>query len=467
MKKVRGIYIILAVLSIISCALPVYAETVKADTPMGCSTLDAPVGLAGDEPILETANAVILYELNSDTMIYSYNPDMHIDPSGMNKIMTAMLALEHGDPESLVVVSNDALNSVAYDALRIGLVAGEEMKLQDLLYCMIVGSANDAAAVIAEYIAGGQDAFVKMMNEKASLLGCTDTVFMNSSGLSHEQQYTTARDLAKITKEALSIEAFQTYFSTTEYIVPETNKSEERNLITTNYLMSTAKLPQFLDERVTGGKTGAFSAEDRSLICTAEKDDVSFLSVVMSAQGAKGSAGVSYANFRETSLLLDYGFDNFSLRRLLTTEQVLDQFAVTGGANDVAVAPAEALYSMMPADMELSELTYQCVPLGNSISAPLEKGQAVGTVQVWYQSMCVGQCDLVAMYNVEQPGTHNVSLPTQGITSSSISAGNIILIGTILVLTVALIAGVVIIRKRYVSAINLDATLGKKRDRRK
>lgn len=464
MKKVQGFcLLILFFCMILTCVTPASAEPAVEQSSAGCNTLDASVGIAGEEQLLETASAAILYELNSGTMIYSHNPDMRIDPSGMNKIMTALLALEHGDPESVVVVSDDALAAVAYDALRIGLISGEEIKLQDLLYCMMVGSANDAATVIAEHIAGGQDAFVKMMNEKAVSIGCTDTVFMNPSGLSHEQQYTTARDLAKITEEALATEAFLPYFSAIEYLVPATNKSEERTLITTNYLMSTEKLPQFLDERVTGGKTGAFSAEDRSLICTAEKDGVSYLAVVMSTQGTKGSSGVSYSNFRETIALLDYGFENYAMRRLLTTEQVLEQFHVVGGENDVAAAPADALYSMMPVDMEMSELTYRCMQSQNSVTAPVRKGDCVGKVEVWYRSLCVSQCDLVAMHTVEQSGVHNVSLPTKGMESTEASYGTIILISLIVILTGVVIVGAFIVRKRHIPAKRTGKTAGKKK----
>ena len=135
---------------------------------------------------------------------------------------------------------------------------------------MMVGSANDAAAVIAEHIGTSQGAFVGLMNQRAKELGCENTQFMNANGLSHEEQYTTARDLAKITEAALHNEIFVELFSAIKYTVPATNKSEARELVTTNHLMSTETVRNQFDERVTGGKTGALNTTDRSLICTAE-----------------------------------------------------------------------------------------------------------------------------------------------------------------------------------------------------
>lgn len=451
MKKIRLICLLLLIVSLCtSFVIPNYVQAEEiSDLFDGCSSLDARSSLAGGQPLTQDVQAAIFYELNSGTMVYSHNPDALLDPSGMNKIMTAMLAIELGDPESTVIVSNTALSSVSADALKIGLVNGEQMQLRDLLYCMMVGSANDAAAVIAEYIAGSQGAFVELMNNKAKELGCTNTLFMNPSGLSNQNQHTTARDLAKITSAALELEEFKTYFAAANYIVPTTNKSPERELNTTNYLMNGDKVKTFVDERVTGGKTGAFSATDRSLICTAESGDARYLSVIMSANGERSETGVSYCNFKETADLLNHVFDHYALRRLLTTEQVLDQFEVIDGENDVAVAPAADLYSVMPNDMNTTDLTYRCIKTDRGIVAPLRQGDVVGSVQVWYGSLCVSQSELIAMHNVERPGTHNIVVETGAAAGTERVLKNTLLIIGIVVLVPGLIIGVVIfIRKR-------------------
>ncbi len=469
MKKIQRIcWLLVALCLCLSCSFPAAAQPEQSmDTFEGCSTLDAQACLAGDQQLLDTASAVMLYELGSGTLVYSWNPDLLVDPSGMNKIMTALLAVEQGDPDSTVIVSNAALSSLEPGALTAGLASGEEIKLRDLLYCMMVGSANDAAAVIAEYIAGGQAAFVEMMNQKAQELGCSNTMFMNPSGLSHENQYTTARDLAKITAAALELEEFREYFCAASYTVPATNKSQERNLVTTNFMMSKETVSNFLDERVTGGKTGAFTTTDRSLICTAESGDVQYLSVVMSAQGTKGGTLSLYANFKETGVLLNYGFDNYSLRRLLTTDQVLARFEVIDGENDVAVASASAVHVMMPKEMNASDLTYRCIKTDSGVSAPISTGQCVGTVQVWYGSLCVSQSDLVAMHSVEQPGVHNISLPTTAGSDTDGTLKNTVLVVLIVLLVLALLlGGFVLIRSTLRGKTVKKGTKKKERERR-
>lgn len=449
MNKIKRMCLLILVVCLgLSAALPVLAEPEQATGLVtGCSTLDAQSSLAGSQKLLDTAKSAVLYELGSDTLIYGWYPDEPVDPSGMNKIMTALLALERGDPDRVVTVSSAALSSIALDAKKIGLQSGEEMTLRDLLYCMMVGSANDAAAVIAEHIGGAQDPFIAMMNIRAKELGCTNTMFMNPSGLSDERQYTTARDLAKITAAALELESFQEYFSAVSYTVPATNKSEERKLLTTNYMMSAESVAGYVDERVTGGKTGAFSSLDRSLICTATKGDVTYLSVVMSAQGEKGADGAAYCSFMETAALLDHGFDHYSLRRILSEGVVLEQFAVQDGENNLAVTPASTVYSMMPNDLGEAQITYRCIKSDRGIVAPVSPGQSVGTVQVWCGSLCVSESDLVAMHAVERPGVYNVSIPTSAAPEEA-PAWQSILIVTIVILAVLLVLGMVVFIRR-------------------
>ena len=173
MKKSSFLSLLIVTLLVFSMALPAYAQQGSAvDYSNGCISLQAQKPLAGSEKLLDSAKAVILYELGSNTMVYSYNPDTHVDPSGMNKIMTALLALEKSDPQAVATVSRKALDSVPIGSVSAGLKRYEEIKIIDLIYCMMVSSANDAAAVIAEHVGGDQETFVAMMNQRAMELGC-------------------------------------------------------------------------------------------------------------------------------------------------------------------------------------------------------------------------------------------------------------------------------------------------------
>lgn len=418
MKKMRRWSLLLLILLLWNCCS--VSAVPASDT---CMTLDAKSALAGNSQLLPTAQAVVLYAPDSDTMVYSWNPDLPLDPSGMNKIMTALIAIEGGDPDAVVTVTSEALNSVEVGAMAAGLKAGESMTLRDLLYLMMVGSANDAAAVIAEHIGGSQSAFVAVMNQRATELGCTNTVFMNPTGLSAEGQYSTARDLAKITAEALRLQAFVEMFSAVEYTVPGSDSAPERKAVTTNYMMSDASVRDQLDSRVTGGKTGALSSTDRSLISTAEKDGQRYLAVVMGAKGtmtSSGSAIRTYGNFSETKLLLDHAFSQYSQRQLLSANKVMAQFQVAGGENDLAVSSRQAVAALMPTDMKSERVTYQCVEKAGGLSAPIEAGEIVGTVQLWYDNICVAQGDLIAMHGVKEKGTAATVLQPQAKVESGV-----------------------------------------------
>ena len=462
MKKFRRICQLLLLVLFIKCLmLPVLAQedvTVTA-VDSGCVTLDAQHPLKNDGQLLDTAKAVILFELDSQTLVYAWNPDAKLDPSGMNKIMTALLAAELGDPDTVITVSKTALDSVAIGSVSAGLKLGEEISLRDLLYCMMVGSANDAAAVIAEHIGGSQAGFVGMMNERAMELGCQNTLFMNPNGLSHEKQYSTARDLAKITYAALQSELFVELFSAVKYSVPDTNKCDAREVVTTNYLMSKETVRNQFDERVTGGKTGALSTTDRSLICTAESGGQRYLTVVMSARGSVTANGLSvktFGSFEETRALLDHGFSTYSRRQLLHENQVMGQFPVSGGENDVIGHPAGAVEVMLPNDAVTLDVSYRCGLLEQGLSAPIRKGDVIGTVEVWFRGLCVGQSDLIAMYDVNEPGVYNVSLQPGGNQGQSGQWTLWLLIGGIAVLGLLIVAGVVLVVIRAIRRAKIE-----------
>ena len=411
MNKIRSVCLLLLIVLIWNCG---YAFAVPATD--SCMTLDAQSALAGNSQLLPTAEAVILYAPDSDTMVYSWNPDVPLDPSGMNKIMTALIALEIGDPAALVTVTSTALNSVEVGAMAVGLKTGEILTLRDLLYLMMVGSANDAAAVVAEHISGSQSAFVALMNKRAVELGCSNTNFANPTGLSVEGQYTTARDLAKITGAALKLDDFVDMFSAVEYTVLPSDSTKERKVVTTNYMMSDATRRDLLDSRVTGGKTGALSTTDRSLISTAEQDGQCYLAVVMSAKGAMTSDGSSvrtFGNFSETKLLLDHAFSQYSQQQLLSTNMVMAQFQVMNGENALAVSSREVVSAIMPNDMNADLITYRCIKATENLTAPVSKGDIVGSVELWYGDICVAKNDLVALHDVREKGTSALTLQPQ------------------------------------------------------
>lgn len=403
MKKTMPICIILVICLLIgSTPLPALA----GNDDVSCHTLWADIPLDSSGKKLDTAKSVILYELSTDTLVYGYQPDKQIDPTGLVKLLTVLVALEKGNLDDMVTVHQSTLNTVAVGAVSAKLKAGEEISLRDLLYCVMVSSANDACAVIAAHIGGSQSGFVSMMNAKAQELGCTASNFTNPHGLSSENQYSTARDLAIITHSALQNPLFVEMFAVTGYTVAATNKSEQRELKTTNNMMR-QNLANY-DERVTGGKPAAATTTDRSMICTAQIGTANYLCVVMNTKGEVSEDGLSiirYGIFEEMSALLDYAQAGFEVRQILDDSQALYQYDVAGGENGVILRPARDVSVVLPKDCDVEKLGFTHRVDANGLSAPISIGQKLGSITISYGYLIMGSCDLLAMHSVAAQGT--------------------------------------------------------------
>ena len=392
------VYLLVILALIHTC--PIYSSAASAPAQHNALQSTQPLST---ENYMGTASAVLLYELNTQTLVYAHNPDLSVNPSGLVKLLTVLIVLEEGNLDDVVTVKRSTLNSVGAGAVSAGLKAGEEITLRDLVYCVMVSSANDAAAVIAEHVAGSQAAFIEKMNARAATLGCVNTHFVNVHGLTDSRQYSTARDLAIITAEAMKNDQFRYFFAVTNYTVPTTNQSASRTLTTTNYLMDTSKA--YYDERVTGGKPAAATTADRSVICTARTETAEYLCVVISAKAkTSGGAVTRFTNFDEASKLLTFGFDGFEVQQVLGIEQPFGLYAVTDGENDVVVGPDEALYALLPRPYDPSQLRLEDVPDEQALSAPVQQGSQVGVLQVYYGSVLIGQVKLLARHSVALKG---------------------------------------------------------------
>lgn len=400
MKKNQIISFLLAFLLLCSVSVMCWAKEPETAVSAGSHSLKASVPLAGSEKLLDTAQAVIAYELNTDTLLYTWNADKRINPTGMVKLLTALIVLERGNLDDMVTVYRSTLDTIAWGAVSAGLKAGEQVPLRDLLLCVMVASANDAAAVMAAHIAGTQKEFVKLMNEKAAELGCTNSNFTNVHGLYDQNQYSTARDLAIIAEAALENEIFCEMFSLDNFSMAATNLSGPRYFITTNYMMSDEYMNQYFDYRVTGGKPAAASGSDRSMICTAEVGNSRYLLVVMSVYSQVSEDGMSvitFGNFEETKRLMNFVFNNYTVRQVLGKEQALYQYSVSNGQNDVVLRPERDVWVLLPADYDKDAVQYDHIVEQGDLVAPIATSDRLGRLQIRYQGLILADCDLVAM----------------------------------------------------------------------
>lgn len=390
-----------------------------ASVQAGCRTVEAQVPLHGSSRMLQTAQSALLYEVNTGTMMYSYNPDAQLYPSSFVKVMTVLIAMEQGDPEEMVTVSETALEGFSKNYVNIKLQVGEQMTLIQLLNGIIVGNGNDACLVVAEHIAGSQEAFVQMMNDRAQEIGCTSTVYTNCHGLHNDQQVTTARDMLKLYIEALKNEAVAEILGNASYAVPATNMSERRDWHSNNYFLGEYFITNFHDDRVKSGRSGTTTDNLYNLVASAQSGNMEYIAIVMGTErklDANGYTVLRFGDFEECTELLNIGLNGHVINQILYEDQITDQYSVLNGANAVTVTPSRPVSSILPAGTKIGNLTWKTQMATASLTAPVKAGQKLAILQVWYGNVCIAQADLLACNDVavsiaedEQQGGFNTS----------------------------------------------------------
>ena len=254
-----------------------------------------------------TSSAAVIMEDATQTLLYSKNMDQVLYPGATVKIMTTLLALENCQLTDQVTMTATGVSGVTDGGANISAQLDEVFTVEQCLYAIMLSSANDIALQVAEHVGGSVENFVQMMNDRAAQLGCTNTVFTNPTGLPDENQHTTAHDMALIMKAAIDSESFRTIAGTGSYTVPATNVSGGDRVLTNNFSMMTASNAAYY-QYCLGGREGYTEASGSTLVCAAEKNDVTLIAVVL--QGASGVTAT------EAGSLLNYGFDNFQMLSL-------------------------------------------------------------------------------------------------------------------------------------------------------
>ncbi len=354
-------------------------------------------------PSVSHAQSALLMDLDSGRVLYSKNLDDRVYPASITKIMTCVLALENGNMTDTVTATYEALKPITLDDSAIGILLGEELTFEQLVYAMMVQSANDAANVIAVHIAGSMDAFVEMMNQKAQELGMTGTHFANPCGAHDDNHYTTTRDIAILSKYAMKNDTFRELVKTVIYKIPPTAKyTQERTLVNTNLFLSTIRSTYHLYPPAIGIKTGHTSQAGNCLVSAASYNDTELLAIVMNCPNTDEQAGAySYTDSRE---LFDFGFNNYMHQSLATVGDIINDSKVYEAKDDMRVAltvdaDVSALISNKTGSADLIKPVYD---MPEQISAPIAKGDTVGTVTYYYNDVPVGAANLVATNDVER-----------------------------------------------------------------
>ncbi len=438
MKKYRILPLLLIVCLLLTAAFPAAAAKNAADASTDVfqstanaasdgvpqSTVQAAEGsyVLGSDAVKSAldeklgANCVLLVDEDSGQYYYTRNIDTKAYPASLTKIMTLLLAVEaveRGDVQldDTVTAYDDCNADMVEGASNADIKVGETMTFEDFLYCAMISSANEACNVVAEYVCGSISAFVQRMNERAQELGCTGTHFVNPHGLPNDDHYTTAHDLYRITKEALSHELFATICNTVKHTVPATNLSDERTLSNTNGLINpeSPMYSGYYYEYAKGIKTGHTEAAGYCLISTAEKDGVRLLCVVLGGKGtARANGTTDFGSFSDTLTAYRWVFSNYGWRDIVSASDLVCEVPVRYGrdSDGVTVRPAQSISAVLPSADTAGTLQFeQQVTIyserdGKPLEAPVKAGDEVGELTVSYNGTVYGAVKLVAAVDV-------------------------------------------------------------------
>ena len=345
-----------------------------------------------------TAKSAVLMDGNTGTILYEKNKDKEVVPASITKIMTLTLIFDAIDSGKLSL--NDSVtvseHAASMGGSQVFLEAGETQTVDTMIKCISIASANDAAVAMAEKIAGSEDAFVAMMNEKAKSLGMSHTQFKNCSGLDDDIKsghYSSAYDVALMSKELIMKHPQISNYSTVwmDTITHHTQKGDSEFGLT-----NTNKLIRFY-EGITGLKTGSTSKAKYCLSATANRNGLNLIAVVMAAPDHK-------KRFSEAQSLLDYGFANCSIYTDILTKPTTknrDSIPVKNGipANVTAYAKTNFTHTFLgdyQKDQIKQEIQY------HSLTAPVQKGKEIGIIHYSYQGKELGSVPLYALYDVKK-----------------------------------------------------------------
>jgi len=308
----------------------------------------------------------IVMDMDSGAILYAKNIHAPHYPASITKIATALIALQHYEMDEIVTFEQEDVDILRYDYAHIGIRPGEQVLMEDCMYGMLLASANEVSHAIGAHMEGGYEEFLRVMNETAKELGCTDSNFVNTNGLHDENHYTSAYDMALIGAELYEFEKFREITTTHQHTIPETNLVDETRTFQQKHKMLNRNRSQYY-EYCTGGKTGYTDESLHTLVTFAEKDDMRLVSVVMRTHGGSNNM------YKDTRSILDYGFENF-LKIQIAEENMNDERIVAENAD---------VYVTVPRGFSMSQLEYM-------LEEPSKVGEKTGEISYVYEDMTVG-----------------------------------------------------------------------------
>ncbi|EDS76410.1 D-alanyl-D-alanine carboxypeptidase [Clostridium botulinum C str. Eklund] len=334
-----------------------------------------------DTPPTVSADGVVLMDKNTGQILYSKNLDTQYPPASTTKIMTALLAIEKCKLDDVVTIGKNATN---VDGSKIYIFEGEKLTVRDLLYALLLQSANDCAVALSEHISGSTQEFVKLMNTRAKELGCKNTNFVNPHGLYDDKHRTSARDLALILRELSKHEDFKKIATTQIYTINPTNKEPNKR-----YIWNKDKLVQKKSkcyyEGCEGGKTGYTIQSKHSFVATATRDNKGLIAILL--HDAKHTYWDDVIN------LFNFGFNNYTREKLYSKDQCLYNYKIDKGSTVPLIATKDFYYLRKKGDKDIPQLKVNDISLSNKT---FEKGDIILTGNITYKNQNLGEVNLAS-----------------------------------------------------------------------
>lgn len=365
------------------------------------------------------SKGIYFANLDTDTVVYEKDANLRLEPASCTKIMAYIIAVERiSDLQDTKVIVSDYIENtlVNTQSSTAGIISGEELTVLQLLNLMMVPSGNDASLMLAEYIGGlengttGTEAvenFVHLMNEKAAELGCTNTQFRNPHGLHDTEHYTTAADLYKITKAAMTLPHFSEITSQLSYTLPATNKSvTARTVYSTNKMISnTAENSKYYYQYAKGIKTGTHDQAGYCLVSSAVYNGYTYICVALGAPSLdeNGNTIEERADMLDSASLYRWAFTNLRLKEVLKSTDIIANMKIDYVWNQdrLLLSPEKDFSTILPNDVDPNSVIVTA-NLPEKLEAPVRKGDVIGTAVLSYANQELATINLVAAETMEK-----------------------------------------------------------------
>lgn len=378
---------------------------------LSLSLTPASAAVPGQEDLNLFCTKAVLLDANHGEVLYDMNSSERAAPASTTKLMTCLLVLEAVQSGQMSLNTQITAGETTYQGLTgnfstANIKVGEVLTVEELLYCLMLPSANEAANVLAVAVDGSVEDFVSHMNRRAGELGCEGTRFANPHGMDQENHYSTAYDLALMMQACLEHDEFITVTTTPKHNVPATNMSKEREIYNTNGLVSSWTYSSYLYDKCVGGKTGTTDAAGRCLVAAARDGDEVLISVILGSgpMEVPGEEKLKQGQFRESRRLLEYGFSNFHRVTITRGDEPVDTVKVTMSrqADEVNVKPQGSITKTLPKSIDLDDIETDIRLFSKEVEAPVKAGDVMGVMTLSYEGEVYGKLDLVAVTSVER-----------------------------------------------------------------